>query len=78
MTGTTAHELAPIVGVEPEQGERKKLPRQPQGLQHRLLAAMAQCQTLGPGGGDVGQHQRVQEGALGPIAAVGHQSWANV
>jgi hypothetical protein len=50
----------------------KSTPLSGNGNSARALA-QHQRQALGPAGGDVGQHQRLHEAALGALAAVRHE-----
>jgi len=59
-----------VVGVQPEQGHRQQGAQTIETLDDGVLAAMQECQALGPAGGDIGQHERLQEGTLRPRAAV--------
>jgi len=63
-------ELAAIVSVQAEERHRQQGARACERLDDRVLAAMQQRQALGPAGGDIGEHERLQEGTLCPRAAV--------
>lgn len=62
-----------IIAIDPRQGHGHELPSLGHRLNDPVLALVEQRQALRPAGGHIGEHQGIEEGALGVSAAVGHQ-----
>src|SRR5438874_2175922 len=65
--------LPSIIGIEAQDGKRKKCPGTLKGGQNRLSSTVEQRQTFRPPGGDIGQRNGVEATALQSPTTMGDQ-----